>query len=98
MRTVTDLDDLEWGMLRAIAKNLPVTLDYTKADRSHTLRTVEPYEIIKSRGGHRLLMALDRDSREPRAWRLDRIARYTLHRGGRGYLADEYEESKGTAG
>jgi predicted DNA-binding transcriptional regulator YafY len=49
---------------------------------SETVRTIEPYSIIKvESSGNHLIKTMDRESGQHRSWRLDRIQTYTVHRG-----------------
>lgn len=73
----------EDALSRAIRDHHPVTLVYTREDGTETMRTVEPYDTAVSRAGDQLLRAMDRDSGEPRTWRLDRITWYQVHSRGR---------------
>ncbi|WP_171908283.1 WYL domain-containing protein [Streptomyces niveus] len=58
----------------------PVTITYTKADGTETLRTIEIYDIHTTKAGDIVLKAMDRETGESRTWRLDRISAYTVHR------------------
>lgn len=92
VETPDDSRTLAESIINAIYEKLPMTLTYEKSDRQVTVRTVEPYEILKTKNGHHLVMALDRDSREPRSWRIDRITSYTLHRKGHRLLEHTNED------
>jgi predicted DNA-binding transcriptional regulator YafY len=67
-------------MYRAMDRQHPVTLTYTKADGSETIRTVEIRDIRTTKAGALILRAADRQSGEMRTWRIDRIESYTTHR------------------
>lgn len=73
-RTIAD-------MYRAIDTKRPVTITYTKADGSETVRTIEPHDIRTTKNGDVIVKAADRQSGESRTFRIDRITAYTLHRG-----------------
>lgn len=47
-----------------------------------TVRTMEPWFIGHNWEGDAYVRGMDRDSREPRTWRLDRIQKITYHRRG----------------
>lgn len=67
-------------LITALDKQQPVTLTYTKADGTQTIRTVEAYDIVVSAAGDILLKAMDRETGEARSFRVDRIVTYTIHR------------------
>jgi predicted DNA-binding transcriptional regulator YafY len=67
-------------LIRAMDHGFPVTVTYTKADGTETLRTIEVYDVATTKAGAIVLKAMDRDSQEARTFRLDRIAAYTIHR------------------
>jgi predicted DNA-binding transcriptional regulator YafY len=67
-------------LIKAFDRHHPVTIHYTKADGTQTLRTIEIYDITLSAAGDILLKAMDRETRERRTFRLDRIQAYTIHR------------------
>lgn len=67
-------------LITALDKQHPVTITYTKADGSETLRTIEIYDITVSAAGNIVLKAMDRETGEARSWRLDRLVSYTVHR------------------
>jgi hypothetical protein len=73
-------------LIRAWDRRRAVTLTYTKADGSETVRTIEITDVTTSKAGDVLIKAMDRDSRELRTWRLDRIDAYTVHT--TGYVCD----------
>lgn len=68
-------------MYRAMDARRPVTLTYTKADGTETVRTIEIFDIRTTKAGAVIIKAMDRQSGESRTWRIDRIQAYTLHRG-----------------
>ncbi|WP_031523102.1 WYL domain-containing protein, partial [Streptomyces sp. NRRL F-5123] len=68
------------AMLRAADRHHPVTITYTKADGTETIRTIEIHDIRTTKQGHVILRAADRTTGEMRTWRLDRIVSYTTHR------------------
>lgn len=67
-------------MKNAMKNARPVTITYVRADGSETIRTIETYEIKSTKSGDTIIRAMDRESGEPRSWRLDRILFYTVHR------------------
>jgi predicted DNA-binding transcriptional regulator YafY len=67
-------------LITALDKSQPVTITYTKADDTETLRTIEIQDFVISQAGDILVKALDRETGEMRTWRLDRIQAYTVHR------------------
>lgn len=67
-------------LIGALDKQHPVTVTYTKADGTQTIRTIEIYDIKVSAAGDILIVAMDRETGERRDFRLDRIQTYTVHR------------------
>ena len=67
-------------LIKALDAKHPVTITYTKADGSTTVRTIEMYDIAVSNAGDILLKAMDRETGEARSFRLDRLISYTVHR------------------
>jgi predicted DNA-binding transcriptional regulator YafY len=67
-------------LIKAMDAETPVTITYTKADDTETVRTIEIYDILVTLAGDIVVKAMDRESGESRTWRLDRIRTYTLHR------------------
>ncbi|MFI5687883.1 WYL domain-containing protein [Streptomyces sp. NPDC051636] len=67
-------------LITALDKQQPITITYTKADGTETIRTIELYDIVVSAAGDILLKSMDRDSQESRSFRLDRLVSYTIHR------------------
>jgi predicted DNA-binding transcriptional regulator YafY len=68
------------AMYRAADRHHPITITYTKADGSETIRTIEIHDIRTTKAGSIILRAADRTSGEMRTFRLDRIVSYTIHR------------------
>lgn len=82
MRTANDQTRLRNDLENAVIREHPVTITYTDARGSTSVRTIEPYgKIIKTFEQELLIKAMDRESGQPRSWRLDRIEKYTVHRG-----------------
>jgi predicted DNA-binding transcriptional regulator YafY len=67
-------------LITALDKHQPVTITYTKADGTETIRTIELADIIVTAAGDIVLRAADRDTQEMRSFRIDRIQTYTIHR------------------
>ncbi|MEV6181339.1 WYL domain-containing protein [Streptomyces sp. NPDC052015] len=67
-------------LITALDKQQPVTITYTKADGTETLRTIEIHDVIVTNAGDIVLRAADRDTQEMRSFRVDRIHAYTVHR------------------
>lgn len=67
-------------LIGALDKQHPVTITYTKADSSVTIRTIEIHDFKVSAAGDILIAAMDRETGERRDFRLDRIQTYTIHR------------------
>jgi predicted DNA-binding transcriptional regulator YafY len=67
-------------LITALDKQQPVTITYTKADGTETLRTIEIFDVIVTAAGDIVLRAMDRDTAEARSFRLDRLISYTVHR------------------
>lgn len=67
-------------LITALDKRHPVTITYTKADSSITVRTIEIYDITVSAAGDIVIKAMDRETGESRSFRLDRLVSYTVHR------------------
>lgn len=65
-------------MVRAMREQRPVAVKYTRANGSHTVRTVEPYAVTRNKAGDRYVRVLDRKTSEKRTFRLDRITAYGL--------------------
>ncbi|MCF3101454.1 WYL domain-containing protein [Streptomyces roseoverticillatus] len=67
-------------MARAMDKRQPVTITYTKADGTETIRTIEIYDIRTTKAGDIILKAMDRQTGDSRTFRIDRLISYTVHR------------------
>ncbi|MEU1373008.1 WYL domain-containing protein [Streptomyces triculaminicus] len=67
-------------MARAMDRRHPVTITYTKADGTETVRTIEIYDIRTTKAGDIVIKAMDRQSRDSRTFRVDRLISYTAHR------------------
>lgn len=67
-------------LIKALDAKHPVTITYTKADGTETIRTIEIADILVTAAGDIVLRAADRDTRETRSFRADRIQTYTVHR------------------
>lgn len=83
-RTLADL-------YRAIDRQQPVSLTYTKGDGTTSVRTVEPYDLRTTAKGDIVLIGMDRESGERRSFRVDRISTYTRHTG-TGFVVEREEE------
>lgn len=73
-------DDTAVRLHRAVRNARPVTITYTKADGTETVRTIEPTALALTKSGAVLVKAADRLSGEKRSFRLDRVSAYTVHR------------------
>jgi predicted DNA-binding transcriptional regulator YafY len=67
-------------LITALDRRQPVTITYTKADGTTTIRTIEAYDIVVSAAGDIVIKAMDRETGEARSFRLDRLVAYTVHR------------------
>ena len=67
-------------LIKALDAKHPVTITYTKADGTETIRTIEIADVIVTAAGDIVLRAADRDTQEMRSFRIDRIEAYTVHR------------------
>lgn len=67
-------------LIKALDAKHPVTITYTKADGTETIRTIELADIIVTNAGDIVLRAADRDTQEMRSFRIDRLVSYTIHR------------------
>lgn len=65
--------DLRADLEQAISAEQPVIITYVDADGEWTTRTIEPYELFRTRHGDLIVRAMDRLRGEPRSFRLDRI-------------------------
>lgn len=80
MKRVTDEDKAYQAIVSAAKRRHPVTISYTRADGTTSVRTIEVYAADRSKAGNRYFKAMDRETGESRSWRLDRISAYTVHR------------------
>ncbi|PZT71535.1 WYL domain-containing protein [Streptomyces sp. AC1-42T] len=86
----TNLRTLE-DLYRALARQRPVTIQVLKEEKNEhgrktgalveTLRTLEIYDLTTTADGRILIHGMDRETGEDRAFRLDRLLAYTVHRG-----------------
>lgn len=77
-------------LIAALDKQQPVTITYLKEEKDEngkrtgrlveTVRTIEIVNVFVSNAGDILVRALDRETKEIRSFRLDRIQAYTVHR------------------
>lgn len=67
-------------LITALDRKHPVTITYTKADGTETIRTIEIADLIVTAAGDIVVRAMDRDTAEMRSFRTDRIVSYTVHR------------------
>jgi predicted DNA-binding transcriptional regulator YafY len=67
-------------LITALDKQHPVTITYSKADGTQTIRTIEIADILVTAAGDIVLRAMDRDTQEMRSFRVDRVQAYTVHR------------------
>jgi predicted DNA-binding transcriptional regulator YafY len=67
-------------LIKALDAKHPVTITYTKADGTQTIRTIEIFNVFVSSAGDIVLRAMDRETGEMRSFRIDRIQTYTIHR------------------
>lgn len=84
--TLRTLEDL----YKALHRQRPVTLHALKDEKDEhgrktgrlveTLRTLELYDLTSTDDGHILIHGMDRESGQKRAFRLDRLLAYTVHR------------------
>lgn len=81
LMTVWTIEDVDAARLhKAVRREQPVTISYTKADGTDTVRTIEPTGLRLTKAGDTIIKAMDRDSGEARTFRLDRVSAYTVHR------------------
>lgn len=76
--------------IKALDKQHPVTMTYLKEEKDdagkktghlvETIRTIEIFDITVTAAGDIVIKAMDRETREARDFRLDRIVSYTIHR------------------
>ncbi|WP_435058482.1 WYL domain-containing protein [Streptomyces sp. bgisy060] len=84
--TLRTLEDLH----KALARKRPVTIHALKEEKDErgrktgnlveTLRTLEIYDLTSTADGNILIHGMDRETGEDRAFRLDRLLAYTVHR------------------
>lgn len=87
-KTIADL-------YKAIDRQTAVTITYRDTDGTETIRTVEPYDIRTTKAGGIQLRAGCRLRGDARAFHVERIVSYTLHRIG---FVLEREEATSPAG
>lgn len=78
MKKATDPEKVRGDVIKAMRMRRPITMTYTRANGSTTVRTVEPYRLTKNGTGDWYFRAMDRESGESRSFRLDRIQTYTV--------------------
>lgn len=78
VRTDADQDRLFADLTKAMRMRRPVAITYTRANGSETVRSIEPFMITRNKDGDRYVRAMDRQSKESRTFRLDRIKAYTV--------------------
>jgi predicted DNA-binding transcriptional regulator YafY len=71
-------DRLHRDIVKAMRLRRPVTVSYTRANGSETVRTIEPYMITRNKDGDAYVRVMDRESKKSRSFRLDRISAYTV--------------------
>jgi predicted DNA-binding transcriptional regulator YafY len=71
-------DRLHRDIVKAMRLRRPVTVSYTRANGSETVRTIEPFMITRNKDGAPYVRVMDRESGEARTFRLDRISAYTV--------------------
>lgn len=77
-------------LITALDKTQPVTVSYLKEEKDdagkktgrliETVRTLEIFNVFVSLAGDILIRAVDRETKEIRSFRVDRIQAYTIHR------------------
>jgi predicted DNA-binding transcriptional regulator YafY len=80
MRKIASTEQALSAVKRAMRLHRPMTLSYTRANGSDTVRTIEPYALTRNAAGDLYVRAMDRESGQSRTWRLDRMVAYTEHR------------------
>lgn len=90
-------DRLHSHMIKAMRLRRAVTISYTRENGSTTVRTIEPYMITRNKNGDPYVRVMDRESKESRSFRLDRIGAYTVH-GNKSRHTLEVPESKPKSG
>lgn len=80
MSVIEFSDDTAARLHKAVRREQPVTVTYTRADGEETVRTIEPTSLSTTKAGAVVVKAMDRKSGEARSFRLDRVSTYTVHR------------------
>lgn len=80
MSVIEFSDDTAARLHKAVRREQPVTITYTRADGTGTVRTIEPFALKTNVTGAVRVASLDRESGEVRDFRIDRISTYTVHR------------------
>ena len=68
-------------LIKAMDTQTPVTIAYTKADGTESVRTIEIHDFVVTAAGDITIKAMDRETGEQRTFRLDRVRHYLVHRG-----------------
>lgn len=83
MKKITDSEQAFRILVKAAKRSHPVTVTYTRQDGTETVRTIEVYQLTRSKAGDRYAKAMvrtDDPAGELRSFRLDRISALTVHR------------------
>lgn len=80
MRKIRTAEQARTAVKHAMRLHRPMTISYTRANGSDTVRTIEPYALTRNADGDWYVRAMDRTSGESRTWRLDRVSAITEHR------------------
>jgi predicted DNA-binding transcriptional regulator YafY len=67
-------------LYRAIDRQHAVTITYTDADGTESIRTIEPHDIRTTKSGRIQVRAMCRLRGDARSFYIDQITAYTLHR------------------
>jgi predicted DNA-binding transcriptional regulator YafY len=77
-------------LITALDRKHPVTVSYLKEEKDdtgrktgqliETVRTLEIFDLVVTNAGDILIKAMDRETGEARAFRLDRVRSYSIHR------------------
>lgn len=77
-------------LIKALDRQQPVSVSYLKEEKDEagkrtgrlveTVRTLEIFNVFVSLAGDILIRAVDRETKEVRSFRVDRIQAYTVHR------------------
>lgn len=78
LRTTVRPANLFKTVKRAMREQRTLTIVYTRANGSGTVRTVEPFTLTRNQDGDRYMRVMDRQSGESRTFRLDRVTAYGL--------------------